>query len=250
MDHGAWDYAADTRGYSWGVFLEYNQPRWAIRFASVMEPIRANEIELDRNFPAARGDNLELELRHTTIGRPSVTRLLLFENHANMGNYRATLDTPAYGMDVTKSRGASVKYGAGLSTETALTDELGLFAKLAWNDGRTETWAFTEIDQSFSAGVSVKGTSWNRTDDTVAVALGMNGLSQDHRDYLASGGLGFMLGDGRLNYAPEEILECYYRLSLKPGLQATGDYQFINHPAYNADRGPVTVLSVRMHLEI
>lgn len=250
MDYGAWDYAADTRGYSWGLFLELNQPKWAIRFASVMVPLKANQMEMDTNFPAARGDNLEFEYRYSMSELPGVSRLLLYENHANMGNYRTTINTPTYNMDVIQSRSMSMKYGIGLNVEQAITNELGGFLRASWNDGHTETWAFTEIDRSLSIGLSLKGTGWKRERDTAGVALIVNGLSDDHKDYLAAGGYGFIVGDGKLNYAPEEIGELYYLLKLKDGLDFTGDLQFVQNPAYNADRGPVSIASMRVHYEM
>ena len=250
MDYGAWDYAADTRGYSWGLYLEFNEPKWTIRFASVMVPLKANQMEMDTNFPAARGDNLEFEYRYSLSERPGVSRLLLYENHANMGNYRTTINTPSYNMDVTQSRSMSVKYGVGVSAEQAITSDLGAFLRASWDDGHTETWAFTEIDRSLSVGLSLKGTSWKRDADTAGIALIANGLSEDHKDYLAAGGYGFIVGDGRLNYAPEEIGELYYRFKLKDGLDFSGDFQFVQNPAYNADRGPVSIASMRVHYEM
>ncbi len=250
MDHGAWDYAADTRGYSWGLFFELNQPQWSVRLATVLVPVNANQLELDRDFPPHRGDNLEFEWRFLHDQHPGAIRLLAYENFANMGNYRNTLNTPSYQMDVAQSRLQSVKYGLGLNAEQSLSDTLGVFLRASWDDGHTETWAFTEIDQSFSVGLSLKGASWSRSDDTLGVAVLLNGLSDDHRAYLARGGYGFIIGDGQLNYAPEEIIETYYLLNLIKGLDMAGDYQFVNNPAYNADRGPVSIFSLRLHYEI
>jgi high affinity Mn2+ porin len=250
MDHGAWDYAADTKGYTWGVLLEYNQRRWAVRLASVMVPAQANQMVMDTNFPQNRGDNVEFEYRYSVGEKPGAARLLVFENHAHMGNYRQTLNTPAYAMDITQSRSNSVKYGAGLNLEQKLTDDLGSFLRASWNDGHTETWAFTEIDQTLSFGLSLKGTRWHRTPDVLGLGFMINGLSQDHRDYLANGGYGFMIGDGTLNYAPEYIAEASYLYKHPSGLDVTGDYQFVQNPAYNSDRGPVSIFAVRLHYEI
>ena len=160
MDFGAWDYAADTRGYSWGLYLEYKQPQWALRLASVMVPLRANQMEMDAHLPAARGDNLEFEYRYAMFAeRPGIVRLLAFENHANMGNYRSTLNTPSYAMDVTQSRSMSVKYGFGFNIEQSVSENLGAFLRASWNDGHTETWAFTEIDQSLSLGLALHSSA-------------------------------------------------------------------------------------------
>jgi high affinity Mn2+ porin len=243
MDIAAWDYAADTRGYSWGLMLEYNQPAWSVRWASVQVPVRANQMEMDQDIPARRGDNLEFELRE---GR-SVLRALAYMNYANMGNYRQAIDR---GVEVTETRRASVKYGFGLNLERALTDSLGVFARLGWNDGANETWAFTEVDRSLSAGLNLQGASWARPEDSAGLALIVNGLSVEHRDYLAAGHGGFMLGDGRLNYAPEEIAEAYYLIKVAPGLELTLDAAYARNPGYNADRGPVSIGSFRLHAEM
>jgi high affinity Mn2+ porin len=250
MDNGAWDYAADTKGYSWGLYLEYNQPEWALRFASVMIPKQANQMQFDESFPKARGDNLEFEYRYLASGHPGVARILAYENYADMGSYQTTIDNSSYNMDITQSRSMRVKYGFGINLEQELTKDLGTFFRASWNDGRTETWNFTEIDQAVSAGLSMKGSNWGRESDTVGVALIVNGLSKDHKDYLRLGGYGFIIGDGKLSYAPEEIAEMYYLFKVMHELDLTGDYQFAEHPAYNSARGPVSIFSMRLHYEI
>ncbi len=230
-------------------YLEYNEAKWTFRIASVLEPLQANQMELDTKFSTSRGDNIEFEHRFSLFKRPGAVRVLLFENHANMGNYRSTIDTPSYNMDVAQSRSPTVKYGIATNVEQAFSDLLGVYVRASINDGHTETWAFTEIDQSLAIGAVLKGTGWKRSEDTVGAALVVNGLSDDHRDYLARGGYGFIVGDGKLNYAPEEIIEIYYLLKLMSGLDLTGDFQFVNHPAYNIDRGPVPMFALRLHYE-
>lgn len=250
MDYGAWDYAADTRGYSWGVFLEVNQPDWALRFASVLEPLYANQMQMDLNYPTERGDNLEFEYRYAPYGHKGVARLLAYDNRALMANYRDTIaaaqatgTTP----DVTQFRPLATKFGFGLGFEQELTPDLGAFLKASWDNGTTETWAFTEVDRSLVFGGVLKGTRWTRPDDAVGLAFVINGLSRDHADYLGDGGYGFLIGDGALNYAPEQILETYYLFQFNKELALTGDYQFVNHPAYNQDRGPISILGARVH---
>ncbi len=164
-------------------------------------------------------------------------------------SYTATLDTPAYGLDIARSRRYSDKYGFGLNLEQALSKNLGAFARLGWSDGQNETWAFTEIDQTASLGLSLRGAAWSQPADAFGVAGVINGLAKEHKDYLAAGGYGFIIGDGRLNYAPEEIIEVYYLLNVWKGISITPDYQFVNHPAYNADRGPVHLWAIRFHAE-
>ncbi len=254
MDSAAWDYAADTRGYSWGFYLEFNQPSWTIRLASVLVPKQANQLEMETDFPRFRGDNLEYERRYKIANQQGAFRVLLYENHANMGNYRSTLDTqvglPGNSIDVTKTRALSVKYGIGFNVEQAITSDLGLFARASRNDGHTETWAFTEVDEALSFGASLKGRKWRRENDTAGLAFMSNGLSDDHKAYLAAGGYGFMIGDGKLSYSPELIGELYYLYKVIPGLDLSSDYQFLANPAYNSERGPVSIFSIRVHYEI
>jgi len=258
MDNAAWDYAADTRGYSWGFYLEYNQPRWALRFASVLVPQQANQLQMETNYPTYRGDNLELEYRYHLGEHPGATRFLIYENHANMGNYRLTINSPEDNMDVTQSRSLSLKYGFGLNVEQEVSEDLGAFGRISWDDGHTETWAFTEVDQTISAGLSLKGHRWKRPEDVIGMGLIINGLSNDHRDYLDAGGVGFIIGDSAqpavpgqtLNYGYEQIGEVYYLFKAMKGLDGTLDYQYIQNPAYNKDRGPVSVSSLRVHFEI
>ncbi|MGZ3771320.1 MAG: carbohydrate porin [Bdellovibrio sp.] len=250
MDYGAWDYAADTRGYSWGVVFDFNQKNWALRFASVLEPTEANQMTYDMNMAKAHGDNLEFEYRYSYQDQPGTLHLLAYDNHAYMGNYRNAINSPSATKDIKTTREYSEKYGFGLGIEQRLTADLGFFSRLSWNDGKTETWAFTEIDQSITAGLSWFPHFWKNREDTVGVALIVNDLSKDHRDYLAAGGTGFIIGDGRLNYSSEKILESYYLIHASKEASVTVDYQFISAPAYNADRGPVSVFALRLHHEI
>lgn len=250
MDNGAWDYAADTRGYTWGIYLEYNDPRWAVRFCRVLMPTVANGLELDTDTANAYGDNLEFESRHTWWEHPGKVRVLAYWNHAHMGNYANATFNPIYNTDITQTRRYSSKWGWGLNFEQEITSDLGLFSRIGWNDGHNETWVFTEIDRTASIGVSLKPAFIGRPQDTLGAAFVINGLSSEHADYLNAGGLGFLIGDGRIGYAPEQILESYYLWTPFTHFGATLDYLFVNHPAYNADRGPVSVFSARLHYEI
>jgi high affinity Mn2+ porin len=167
-----------------------------------------------------------------------------------MGSYRVALANAAVAPpDVTATRATRTKYGFGVNIEQRIDETLGVFARLGWNDGATETWCFTEIDRSASVGALLRGVAWGRADDTVGIAAVVNGLSSPHRDYLAAGGYGFMLGDGRLNYRQEVIVETFYSLKLLDKLALSLDYQRAAHPAYNADRGPVNILTGRVHFE-
>ncbi|MGZ3745613.1 MAG: carbohydrate porin [Pseudobdellovibrionaceae bacterium] len=250
MDYGAWDYAADTKGYSWGVVFELNQKNWALRFASVLEPEQANQMTYDMNLEKARGDNLEFEYRYSHKDQPGVVRLLAFNNHAHMGNYRDAINAPSPTKDITLSRRYSDKTGFGIGVEQKLNPDLGVFSRISWNDGKSETWAFTEIDQSISAGISWNPHLWSNLSDTIGTAVVANDLSKDHRDYLAAGGYGFIIGDGKMTYASEQILEAYYLIHPTKESAVTLDYQFVANPAYNSDRGPASIFGIRLHHEI
>ena len=253
MDNGAWDYAADTRGYTWGLMLELHLPRWSFRVAEALVPKSANQLALDARFYVNGSENGEAEYRYRLDdAHPGKMRLLVYENRANMGQYLQAINDPAAGVDITQTRGSGTrtKFGFGLNLEQELTSDLGAFARAGWSNGATETWAFTEIDRALSMGAVLTGARWQRPEDTVGTAVLWNGLSRDHANYLAAGGSGFMLGDGALNYAPEEIIEAYYSVQARKDLAVTGDFQLVTNPGYNRDRGPVEIFSLRLHYEI
>ncbi len=247
--NGAWDYAADTRGYTWGIYGEYNRPSWAVRAASVLVPREANGLAMETRVSQARADQVEAEWRYSIKDEPGRLHLLSYMNHAHMGDYDAALSQSPSAPDITQTRDYRLKYGFGLNVEQALTSDLGFFTRLGWNDGKTETWAFTEIDQSAAFGFSLAGKRWGRAGDRVGLAAVINGLSSEHRAYLSHGGLGFIIGDGALNYAPEQIIESYYAFHCWRYFTLTTDIQGVHNPAYNADRGPVLLLAERVHLE-
>jgi high affinity Mn2+ porin len=253
--NGAYDYAADTRGYTYAVLLEYHDHDWAVRFAEALMPTVANGIHIDLHIGEARAENVEFEWHHQFLeGRDTVVRPLAYVNHANMGNYRqainAFLDGHDLVPDITAHRAAGrTKYGFGLNVEQALSDDLRACFRLGWNDGQNETFAYTEVDRSGLVGADLRGTSWRRENDKVGLAYSVNGLSSGHREYLALGGQGFLLGDGRLNYNTEQILETYYTLHLWRGVFVATDLQYIRHPGYNRDRGPVIVPGFRFHTD-
>jgi high affinity Mn2+ porin len=263
MDTAAWDYAADTRGYTWGLFLQYRLATWSFKFATVEVPVSANGLDMDGNIVHAHGDNAEIEYRYQLGAHPGRLRLMGYMNHANMGNYRTAIAQAASSgttPDITATRSYSTKYGSGLNWEQEITPDLGIFSRIGWNDGATETWAFTEVDSSFSLGVSLKGTRWSRVDDVFGFAVMIDGLSKDHADYLSAGGIGFIVGDGPaagapqvgpyLSYAPEYVLETYYLCKITRNVGLTADFQYVNNPGYNSSRGPVPIVAGRVHLEL
>ncbi len=253
MYNGAWDYPADVRGYTWGWVHELHTKNWSWRYASAAEPRVANGSSLDRRVFRDRGDVFETERRWAVNNHAGAVRLLGYDNHADAGTYSEALRlaqqtgaTP----DVTLTRRpGTLKYGAGISFDQEITSDLGTFVRLGWNDGKTESFAFTAIDRLASGGLSLAGRRWRRPADNVATALTVAGISGVHALYLARGGLDFLIGDGRLNYAPEYLWESYYNARIISGVFAALDFQHVNNPAYNHDRGPLWIESLRIHLE-
>jgi high affinity Mn2+ porin len=254
-NNGAWDYAANTRGYTDGAIVEYDDHRWSVRFAEVMMPKVANGIHLDADLARAHAENVEGQFNGSLIPkREGAIRLLGYVNHANMGNYREAVADFLDGMTArpnivdTREQGR-VKYGFGVNVEQELTSQLGVFARYGWNDGRNESFAYTEVDQTVEVGTWLRGEKWRRKLDKVGFVFNTNGISKDHQEYLRLGGVGFLLGDGNLNYGREEILETFYDAHFWRGLYGAFDLQYIQNPGYNRDRGPVLVPGLRGHVE-
>ena len=254
MYNGAWDYPADTRGYTWGWLHEFHTRRWSARYASAAEPRTANGMRFDRRLFRDRSDMFEGELHYRPSGRAGAIRLLSFLNHADAGSYGAALrlaEVTGTAPDVTATRRTgTLKYGFGVNVEQELARNIGVFARLGWNDGKTESFAFTAIDRLASTGISVTGARWHRRYDTAAAAFTVGGLSAVHAMYLARGGMDFLIGDGGLRYAPEAVFESYYSARMFRGLFVTLDLQHVVNPAYNQDRGPIWIPSVRLHVEL
>lgn len=252
MSTGAWDYPANTRGYTVGGLIEYVSPKVEVRAGINLVPRSANGPDLDYNFTRANATTVELQYNYGKNNRTGSIRLLGFYNNAPMGVYsRAVLNPDTTDVTLSRAYGHS-KYGAGINLEQNLNSWIGLFARASWNDGKCETWAFTEIDQSAQLGLSFNGQRWNRGNDVLGIAGVVNGISAEHQAYLKKGGYGFIIGDGNLNYAPEMIGEIYYAFNMrKYATTISPDYQLIVNPAYNHDRkGPVSVFSLRLHVQI
>jgi len=249
MTNGAWDYPANTRGYTYGSSWELSVGDWSVTYGVFGEPTVANGASIDPRFLQANGHMLEIEREFKVNGRTAKVQFAPYMNRAHMGNYSEAIALNSDAPDVTATRRYRIKYGFVASYEQELTDDLGLLARYGWNDGHSETWAFTEIDRNGSVAMLLRGTRWGRADDRVGFAAVVNGLSGPHRDYLAAGGTGFIIGDGRLNYAPEWVGEVFYNWRVRPGLFVTFDMQGVINPAYNRDRGPVALAAVRLHYE-
>jgi len=252
FNNTAWDFAANTRGYSRGFNIAYVSPIWALRIGSYQMPTQANGNSFDPELSHARGDNIELTLSPNSYG--TVLRVLAFQNHARMGDYREAIEM-AQGTGhapsiVADDRVGRRKHGWGVNFEQPIADngDTGVFIRLGGNDGHTEDFAFTEVDRHISVGGQLNGNYWGRGSDHIALAYVNHGLSQDHRDYLAAGGTGFLLGDGKLNYGAEQISEIYYLAQFGKYVQLSPDYQYIINPGYNKDRGPARVMSLRLRL--
>ena len=258
MANGAWDYPANTRGYTYGVVAELIQPGWAVRFSSVAVPRIANHPEMEYRLWEAHSETLEAEKRIFINRRSGTIRFLVTNTRSRAPSYQEGLNAIAskdsFLLDVISGNAENntyggKKFGLGMSFDQELTNDMGLFGRVGWNDGKYATWAFTEIDQSFSIGLSQKGAKWKRPDDVCGIAFVSNGISKDHREFLKEGGYGFIIGDGTLNYGHESIVEAYYSANLLKFLWVSLDYQFVNNPAYNKDRGPVHVFAIRGHIQ-
>lgn len=254
MSAGAWDYPANTRGYTNGLVLELKEPSWALRTAIIQVPKYANGQKLDTKIDSAFGTVFEAEKKFLLDTQQNlVIRLGGFYNKARMGNYNEAIQNalPLFMVpDITSTRKYSRnKSGFYITVERNFKNG-DSFIRCSWNDGNNETWAFTEIDRSLSAGLSFNGTAWQRPADKWGLAYVANGISKPHRNYLKDGGYGFLIGDGNLNYGIENIIELFYSYHIsKVPIFISPDYQFVLHPAYNKDRGPVHIVALRMHIE-
>jgi high affinity Mn2+ porin len=252
---GAFDYPADRVGLGYGAVTELNQKYWALRVGYFLVGNEPNSNEFDTNLFKRGGYIGELETRYSLLSRPGKLRVGLWADTYFSGSYRQALDLVALnpGLDPTdaivRTRTGRTKYGYYLNMEQSVTDQIGVFGRWSWNNGKNEIAAFTDIDFSLSLGAAIKGNAWGRPDDKIGIAGAINGLSRDHRDYLAAGGLGILIGDSMLNYRPEKILETFYALNVMKGWVLTFDYQFMLNPADNADRGPISFFSGRLHGE-
>jgi high affinity Mn2+ porin len=251
MSNGAWDFPANTKGYTPSLVLEYVTPKHELRYGFSLVPTRPNGMVMNWKINTAGSHTLEYTYNYTIAGKKGAFRLLSFFTTANMGNYNQsiTLNPSAPDLLVSEKNGRT-KYGFGINYEQEINKELGGFLRASWNDGNNETWVFTEIDRSISIGLSLNGNRWNRENDNIGFAHVVSGVSVPHRNYLQAGGMGFELGDGNLNYGLEQLTEIYYSMELTKYLFISGTYQFVQNPGYNKDRGPVNVFSVRVHVII
>jgi high affinity Mn2+ porin len=254
-NNGAYDYAANTRGYTVAAMLSYAGPKFEARYAEALMPTVANGIDLEADLRTARADNLELEWKPQWFqGLDTHIRPLAYLNHANMGDYGQAIAAYQQGItkvpDITLYRHqGSLKQGFGLNVEQALPANFRAYFRAGWNEGHKESFAYTEMNSTLSFGFELPGDAWGRKEDQIGSAFETGGISTKHREYLALGGLGFILGDGHLSYGREEVSETYYNAHLVSGLYMAVQLSFINNPGYNRARGPVVVPGVRAHVD-
>jgi high affinity Mn2+ porin len=248
----AWDYPADSLGYETGLAAELNQPVWSLRYGFFQMPKVSNGMAQDQNYLKAWGMVTEFERRYSIDTHPGAVRFLAFLNRAHMGNYPDAVDnsrTTGLPADIVATETYRYKYGFGFNAEQEVVTNLGAFTRLGWSDGHTEAWAFSDVDRTATLGASLKGATWRRPDDTFGLAGALNGISRSHKEFFEAGGTGILAGDGALNYGWEESLETYYDFKVWKTIHTTLDYQFVNNPAFNRDRGPVSIFAARLHWE-
>ncbi|MDP9042604.1 MAG: carbohydrate porin, partial [Bacteroidota bacterium] len=254
MNNGAYDYAANTRGYTGGLVIEFYTPGWVVRGGTALMPVYANGPSLNFNWSKSNSETLEIQKDYSVHGFPGSSRLLFYYNSSRAPSYQTVIDEYEKRTDTSldvifgKNYGGK-KFGMGISVDQKITNRLNGFLRLGWNDGKTATWAFAEIDNSASIGFTYYGIGRKRILDNVGLAFVSNGISSGHREFLNIGGYGFMIGDGKLpDYSREDIVELFYRIKLFEKIFTTLDYQLVTNPAYNRDRGPVSLLAARVHI--
>ncbi|NOT84287.1 MAG: carbohydrate porin [Methylococcaceae bacterium] len=269
MTHAAYDFAADARGYSWGVVGEFYYDNWAFRLGRFLTPKNPNDLPLDFRFFQFYGDQAELVHKHTLFGQSGAVRLLAYRNRENVGSWQDAIAAfqanPAqnattctgfnYGSDnaaapdLCWARKPNIKMGVGLNLEQALTEDIGVFFRGMYADGKTEVYSYTSSDRSLALGVTMTGLRWGRPQDGLGIGYAQSWISEQHAQFLRMGGIDGFIGDGYLTVKPEQVIDVYYKLHLLPSIWLSADYQHIANPGYNADRGPVDIVSGRVHIE-
>ena len=265
LSNSTWDYAADSVGYTTGLAAELNQAKWTLRYGFFQMPGVPNSFSVEDQFlkwPNGGTDGPffttwgmagEFERRYNVNTHPGTVRLLSWLNEANMSSYQAAtaiLLANGPGADISATRAYRYKYGFGLSWDQEVLTNVGVFSRVGWNDGQTTPWNYTDTNHSASVGVSVKGGWWHRPDDTFALAGCVSGISSANEQFLKAGGTGILDGDGALNYGYEKNLETYYDFKIWKSLHGAVDYQYVVNPAFNRDRGPVSIFGARLHWEL
>ncbi len=249
VDQGSFDFAGDSLGYEYGLTLELNQKLWAARWGIFTVPRVSNGFATDGHFLKAWQQVAELEERYELFGHPGKVRFLGYLESANMGSFPATLDNPSLHEDITKTRRFRYTYGLGINFEQEISKDIGAFLRAGYRDPNYEFWQYTDISRSLALGLQIKGSAWCRPNDTFGLADALDGLGHAQRKYFGAGGLGILVGDGKLHYGLENVIETYYNLEVFKGVNVTLDYQLVVNPAYNQDRGPINVFMARFHFQ-
>ena len=249
VDQGSFDFAGDSLGYEQGLTLELNQKRWAARWGIFTVPRVSNGFATDGHYLKAWQQVAELEERYELFGHPGKVRFLGYLESANMGSFAATVHNPSLQEDIARTRRYRYTYGLGINFEQEITKDVGAFLRAGYRDPNYEYWQYTDISKSLSLGVQIIGTAWCRPNDTFGLAYALDGLGHAQREYFAAGGLGIVVGDGKLHYGLENVVETYYNFEVFKGLNVSLDYQLAVDPAYNRDRGPINLFMARFHLQ-
>jgi high affinity Mn2+ porin len=269
MTYAAYDFASDARGYSWGGVSEFYWDDWAFRYGRITPPKQPNQLPIDWRLFKYYGDQVEVEHDHKSHGQDGILRILAYRNHENIGKFRDAINVleadPAknaaactsfnYGSlnaiapDLCWVRKPNVKAGVGVFGEQYLTHDIGLFSRGMYSDGKTEVDAYTSTDRSFSVGSLSRGSAWSRPRDITGIAYNFGWISNPHVQYLAMGGIDGFIGDGHIRAGSERALDLFYSLNYRKSFWLSGDYQHVTNPAFNVDRGPVNILSIKVHGE-
>jgi hypothetical protein len=269
LTYAAYDFAADARGYTWGLVGELDYDDWSYKFGHILAPINPNQLALNIEPFKYFGQQIEVEHRHEIAGQPGAARVLAYRNVENMGKFSDAVaafnasggaknatncNGFSYGSadvsapDLCWARQTNVKMGIGLNLEQQIYDDIGLFFRGMYSDGKTEVYSYTSTDRSMSLGGIMKGTRWGRDKDSVGIGYAEGWLSKSHVQYLGMGGIDGFIGDGKITYRPEQVVNIFYSFNVISAIWLTADYQYIANPAYNAARGPVDIYGARIHV--
>jgi high affinity Mn2+ porin len=269
LTYAAYDFASDARGYSYGGVAEFYWDDWAVRLGRITPPKNPNQLPVGFRLGRYYGDQMELEHKHRIDGQDGTVRVLAFRNRENTGRFvdavaafeadprknATTCPGFNYGSgnanapDLCWVRKPNVKMGIGLFGEQYIARGIGVFSRAMISDGQTEVDAYTSTDRSASFGALAKGFLWSRARDVTGVGVNLGWISAAHAEYLRLGGVDGFIGDGSIKPAMESSLDVFYSVNLRRSLWLSGDYQRVINPAFNADRGPVNIFSMRIHGE-
>lgn len=249
VDSAGFDFAQDSDGYTDGIVLNFNQKNWALIWGHFLVTEVVNSHALDYNLTKAWQEVLELDERYSIGEHPGTVRLIGWLMSAHLGSYSETINDPSLDENINLSAKYRYQYGFAVSADQEITKDLGIFTRLSWGQPSTQDYNFTDMSESAAFGAQLTGTEWGRPKDVIGLADTVGGLSKDQQAYYSAGGLGEVIGDGQLSYSPENVTETYYNAELCKHVHLTGDFQAVENPGFNEARGPVFVLSARLHFD-